>query len=138
MNKKETTDLLGRAARVIERLCDAHQHGRYQRAYSDLVATIERQEKEHVRFGTRLLGHRPSRAFPLRTRVHYFVQKCVLDTDFEIKNAIDAYTMRDDFRIGCAIREAIGIEAIRDALAASGIDYRTLESIDYTDLAGAA
>lgn len=95
---------------ALSRACDRHTRDvrgiDLQSAFRTLESAARDGEKAHVRFGRRVLGHAPARSTPLETRVRYFVVKCIL-AGTRINSALDAYSVRDDYRIGAAIRDAL-------------------------------
>lgn len=143
-SKKTIAEQLRKARYACERVCDQHWQDRAhpdhprnnQAAFRDLVEEITRLEREHMRFGSRLLGHRPARKSTTATRIAYFVVM-LLATEKHPRRTVEAFAeIRRDWQIASLIQRAIGRKVFRDAVKEAGCDLAFLDAIDYAgDLA---
>lgn len=143
-SKAKIADQLKRAQFACRRVCDAHfsiASTRIDRAtinalFADLVEAIEKYEREHMAFGTRMLGHRPARRSTTATRVAYFVAHLLAVEEHAIPEWDTLEGFRRDWQIAIGLQHAIGRKAFRDAIAAAGCDLALIDSLDYAkDLA---
>lgn len=143
-SKKTIADQLRKARYACERVCDQHWQDRAhpdhprnnQQAFRDLVDEIARLEREHMRFGSRLLGHKPARRSSTHTRIAYFAVHLLAVEKHRKPRYDEIASMRRDWQIAICIQHAIGRKVFRDAIKAAGCDLALIDSIDYAaDLA---
>jgi hypothetical protein len=130
---RDAREELRRGAAAIERLCDKYGQ---DRAYGELRATIERQEKQHRRMAPAGYRHR----LPVSSAVDYFVCRIVWQAPSEGATLDAIAGVRRDYLEGWSIvqyiRQRIGGYADLKALALPNTGDGP-ESIDYAAMAGA-
>ncbi len=143
-SKSQIADQLRKARYACQRVCDKRCLDRInpdrprdnQRAFRELSEAIEQGEREHMAFGSRMLGHRPARKSTQATRVAYFVVHLLAVEEHETPEWDQLYGIRRDWFLAIGLQHAIGRDTFRKAISDAGCDLALLDSLDYAkDLA---
>lgn len=140
-SKAQIAKQLRSARFACQRVCDRLWQARInpdrprnnQQAFRDLVESIDKCERDHMRFGTRMLGHRPARKSTHETRVAYFVVHLLAVEEHAIPEWDALQDMRRDWQIAIALQHAIGRAVFRDAISEAGCDLALLDALDYSE-----
>ena len=123
LSKHVVRDRVTVAYRYLESACEKHQ---LDRLFRELEAVALKGEREHLAFGSRLLGRRPKRQQPIKVAARYFVVKAISEA-LERKSIAELAEIRADYQLGAIIGHA---------LAAKGVDLDRgdgFRELDYAD-----
>jgi len=109
MTKNEVRVLVDTNFCALEAVC-GQANSTCEELLSRLVATCERQEREHLAFGRRLLGRAPKRQHSIKLTAYYFAVKCASE-DYRHLGTQDALSylagLREDYQIGAMLGAAL-------------------------------